>query len=34
MERSPTSLYLVYDFGDLGHWEFVIESEKVSIERI
>jgi hypothetical protein len=34
VERTPTSLYLVYDFGDLGHWEFVIEAEKVSIERI
>jgi len=34
VERTPTSLYLVYDFGDMGHWEFVIESEKVSIERI
>ena len=34
VERTPTSLYLVYDFADLGHWEFVIEAEKVSIERI
>ncbi|HVM71264.1 MAG TPA: hypothetical protein VMT91_05860 [Anaerolineales bacterium] len=34
VERTPTSLYLVYDFGDLGHWEFMIEAEKVSIERI
>ena len=34
VERSPTSLYLVYDFGDLGHWEFTIEAEKVSLERI
>jgi hypothetical protein len=34
VERTPTQLYLVYDFGNLGHWEFVIESERVSIERI
>jgi hypothetical protein len=34
LERTPTSLELVYNFGDLGRWEFVIESEKVSIERI
>jgi hypothetical protein len=34
IERTPTQLYLVYDFGNLGHWEFVIEAEKVSIERI
>ena len=34
IERTPTSLYLVYDFGDMGHWELVIEAEKVSIERI
>jgi hypothetical protein len=34
MERTPTRLELVYDFGELGQWEFVIEAEKVSIERI
>ncbi|MGA2489139.1 MAG: hypothetical protein ABSF99_02980 [Anaerolineales bacterium] len=34
VDRTPTSLELVYDFGNLGHWEFVIESERVSIERI
>ena len=34
VERTPTSLELVYDFGDLGTWEFVIEAEKVRIERI
>ena len=34
IERTPTSLELVYDFGNLGHWEFVIEPERVSIERI
>jgi hypothetical protein len=34
VERTPTRLELVYDFGNLGCWEFVIESEKVSIERI
>ncbi len=34
VERTPTRLELVYDFGDLGYWEFVIEAERVSIERI
>jgi hypothetical protein len=34
IERTPTHLELVYDFGELGRWEFVIESERVSIERI
>jgi hypothetical protein len=34
IERTPTRLELVYDFGEMGHWEFVIESERVSIERI
>ncbi|HEX7540966.1 MAG TPA: hypothetical protein VF352_02450 [Anaerolineales bacterium] len=34
IERTPTSLELVYDFGDRGHWEFIIEAERVSIERI
>jgi len=34
VERTPTSLYLVYDFGEMGHWEFVIEAEKVTIERV
>ena len=34
IERTPTTLELVYNFGELGHWEFVIESEKVSITRI
>ena len=34
VERTPTRLELVYDFGDRGRWEFVIESERVSIERI
>jgi hypothetical protein len=34
VERTPTRLELVYDFGNLGTWEFVIESERVSIERI
>jgi hypothetical protein len=33
-ERTPTCLELVYDFGELGKWEFIIESEKVSIARI
>lgn len=34
VERTPRRLELVYNFGELGHWEFVIEAEKVSIERI
>jgi hypothetical protein len=34
IERTPTRLELVYDFGQLGTWEFVIEAERVSIERI
>ncbi len=34
IERTPTRLELVYDFGSFGRWEFVIESERVSIERI
>ncbi len=34
VERTPTSLTVVYDFGELGHWEFYIEAEKVTIERI
>lgn len=34
IDRTPERLILVYKFGDLGYWEFVIEAEKVSIERI
>jgi hypothetical protein len=34
IERSPTCLELVYDFGELGRWELIIEAEKVMIERI
>ena len=34
VERTPTSLVAIYDFGELGHWEFIIEAEKVSIEKI
>lgn len=34
VKRTPTRLELVYDFEDLGRWEFVIESERVRIERI
>ena len=33
-QRTPHRLELVYNLGDLGYWEFVIEAEKVSIERI
>jgi hypothetical protein len=34
VERTPTRLELVYNLSELGRWEFVIESEKVSITRI
>lgn len=34
IERKPDYLRLVYNFGGLGYWEFMIESEKVTIERI
>ncbi len=30
----PTRLELVYNFAELGRWEFVIESEQVTIQRI
>jgi hypothetical protein len=33
-DRTPTRLELVYNLADLGMWEFIIESEKVSITRI
>ncbi len=34
VERTPTGQTVVYDFGELGHWEFYIEPEKVTIEKI
>ncbi len=34
VERTPDSLTVIYDFGELGHWEFFIEPEKVTIEKI
>jgi hypothetical protein len=34
VERTRDLLRLVYNFGDLGYWEFMIEAEKVTIERI
>ena len=34
VEREPDYLRLVYNCGDLGYWEFVIEPESVSINRI
>ena len=34
VERDPEFLQLVYNFSDLGYWEFMIEPEKVTIERI
>ncbi|MBE3120429.1 MAG: hypothetical protein IMZ50_16950 [Candidatus Atribacteria bacterium] len=34
VERTPTRLELVYNFAELGRWEFVIESEQVTIQQI
>ena len=34
VEREPESLRVVYDLGGLGRWEFIIEPERVSLERI
>jgi hypothetical protein len=34
VERAPDALVVVYDFGSLGYWEFSIEAERVTIERI
>ena len=34
VEREPEYLRLVYNCGDLGYWEFNIEPESVTIERI
>ncbi len=34
IERAPTHLAVIYDFGTLGRWEFFIEPEKVTIERL
>jgi len=34
VERTPTRLELVYNFAELGRWEFIIESERVEIARI
>jgi len=34
VEREPEYLRLVYNCGDLGNWEFNIEPESVTIERI
>lgn len=34
IEREPESLRLIYNCGDLGYWEFMIEPERVTIERI
>lgn len=34
LERTANFLRVVYDFGDLGYWELMIEPEKVTIERI
>jgi hypothetical protein len=34
IERTPTRLELDYNFNDLGRWKIIIESEKVTIDRI
>jgi hypothetical protein len=34
LERTPTRLEVVYKGENLGRWHFVIEQEKVLIERI
>jgi hypothetical protein len=34
LERSRDHLRVVYDFGDLGYWEFTIEAQRVTIERM
>jgi len=34
VEREPEYLRLVYNCGNLGYWEFLIEPEKVIIEPI
>ncbi len=34
VERKPDSLYIEYDFGELGFWAFTIGAESVHIEKI
>lgn len=34
IDRGRDDLYLEYDFGDLGHWAFEIEPDKVNIYRL
>jgi hypothetical protein len=34
VERESRRLSLVYDGGELGHWGFTIEEERVLIERL
>jgi hypothetical protein len=34
IDRERDDLYLEYDFGDLGHWAFEIEPDKVNIYRL
>lgn len=34
VERTPDYIRVVYNFGELGFWEFHIEEERVTIERI
>jgi hypothetical protein len=34
VNRARERLELVYNFGELGFWEFVIEAERVSIQRV
>jgi hypothetical protein len=33
-ERDMDTIYIEYNFGELGHWAFTIEPEHVSIDRI
>lgn len=34
VERKPDSIYIEYDFGDLGYWALEIGQEMVKVERI
>ncbi|HEY45247.1 MAG: hypothetical protein AMJ88_04325 [Anaerolineae bacterium SM23_ 63] len=34
VERERESLCVIYDFGDVGYWEFEITPEKVILSRI
>lgn len=34
VQRAEGSLYIEYDFGELGHWAAIVEPDKFSIERV